>query len=116
MNAKNSQAGISANTAAAIMSPQETANFDTKLSSPTGKVITSFLLINISENNSSLHAAVNTKPSVAAIPGNVSGVITLRSAIKRVHPSSIADSSKSFGTLSKNDCIRNVANGTLKAV
>src|SRR5471030_3238088 len=85
MNAKNRQAGISANTAAAIMSPQETANFDTKLSSPTGKVITSFLLINISENNSSLHAAVNTKPSVAAIPGNVSGIITLRSAIKRLH-------------------------------
>ena len=73
------------------------------------------LEISISANSSSLHAAVKTKPSVAAMPGNVSGRMIWRKARKRVAPSIIAASSRSFGMPSKKLCIRKVANGTLKA-
>ncbi len=116
MKAKNRQAGISASTAAAIIWPQSTENLETKVRSPTAKVIFSSLLISIRANSSSDQAAVKTKPSVAAMPGRVKGRITRRSAPSRVQPSIIADSSSSFGMASRKDCIRKVANGTLKAV
>ena len=74
------------------------------------------LEISISANSSSLQAAVKTKPSVAAMPGSVSGRMIWRKAPKRVAPSIIAASSRSFGMPSKKDCIRKVAKGTLKAV
>ncbi len=49
------------------------------------------------------------------MPGSVSGRMIWRKAPKRVAPSIIAASSRSFGMPSKKDCIRKVANGTLKA-
>ena len=50
------------------------------------------------------------------MPGRVSGTITRRRAPNRVQPSIIAASSSWTGMPSKKDCIRKVANGTLKAV
>ena len=116
MKMKKRQEGISARMPAAIICPQSTENFETKVRSPTGKVIVSFREISMSAKRSSDQAAVKTKPSVAPRPGRVSGKITLRKAWNLVQPSIIAASSRSFGMPSKKDCIRKVAKGTLKAV
>ena len=83
--------------------------------SPTGKVAASLLLISISAKSSSDQAAVKTKPSVAAMPGSVSGRMIWRKATNWVAPSIIAASSRSLGMPSKKDCIRKVAKGTLNA-
>ena len=107
---------MSASTPAAIICPKSTENFDTKVSRPTGKVAAALLLISIRANSNSLHAAVNTKPSVAAMPGSVSGSMIWRKATNWVAPSIIAASSRSRGIPSKKDCIRKVAKGTLNAV
>src|SRR5262249_25223615 len=69
---KKMQTGIRASTPAAIICPKSTANFETKLSRPTGNVMTLSLVLSINAKSSSLHAAVKTKPSVAAMPGMVS--------------------------------------------
>src|SRR5262249_20395667 len=116
MNRKKRQAGISASTPAAIICPKSTENFETKVSSPTGKVDESLLEMSISANKSSLQAAVKTKPSVAAMPGGVSGSTIGRNAMNWVAPSILAASSSSYGMPSKKDCIKKVANGMLKAV
>ncbi|MNT63050.1 hypothetical protein D3C72_2008260 [compost metagenome] len=50
------------------------------------------------------------------MPGSVSGRMIWRKATNWVAPSIIAASSRSLGMPSKKDCIRKVANGTLKAV
>ncbi|MNY56476.1 hypothetical protein D3C86_1925580 [compost metagenome] len=107
---------MSASTPAAIICPKSTENFETKVNSPTGNVALWLPEISISANSNSLHAAVKTKPSVAAMPGNVSGRMIWRNAVKRLAPSIIAASSRSFGIPSKKDCMRKVAKGTLKAV
>src|ERR1700730_17192572 len=104
MKRKKPQTGTNANTPAAIICPKSTENFETNAKRPTGKVLTSADELSIKAKSNSLQAAVNTNPTVAARPGKVSGRMIVQSAVKRLAPSIIADSSSSLGMASKNDC------------
>ena len=104
-------------TAAAIICPQSTENFEMKVSRPTGNVIRSSVEISMSANSSSRPGGGEHEAERGArCPGRVSGTMTRRSAWKRVQPSIIAASSSSTGMPSRKDCMRKVAKGTLKAV
>ena len=111
---KNRHTGINARTEAAIIWPQSTANFPTKCSSPTENVFWSSLLMSMrakkfaprrceNEGDGCAHSRQGQRQNDAPAP----------------EPGATIDhrrSSRSRGTPSKKDCMRNVAKAILKAV
>ena len=117
MKAKKMQAGISASTPAAIIWPQSTENLETKVKQADRE---GHLLLAVDQHQREQQLRPGGGEHEArGGPHARQGQRKDRSGAapaKRVQPSIIADSSSSLGMPSKNDCIRKVANGTLKAV
>ena len=69
---------------------------------PTGSVYMSFDVLNVNASKNSFHAARNENRAVTAIAGSESGKMILAKISNLLHPSSMAASSNSLGTVSKN--------------
>jgi len=94
--------GTIISTAIAMMFPHTTEPaIPTKKLMPTESGYFSWSFIIVSANMNSCHAIVNANSATAAMPGAATGRKTRRIAPTRLHPSIIAESSSSRGTVSK---------------
>src|SRR3954452_1937113 len=106
--------GTMADVPSAEMKPHSDPVEVTKVEIFTGSV--RIVLVRKSDNRNSVHEKMKQSTAVAAAPPVTSGRITLRKIWNRVAPSSIAASSTSTGTSSKNDFISSTATGRLLSV
>src|SRR4051794_6234472 len=106
--------GTIADVPSAEMKPHSDPVEVTKVEIFTGKV--RIVLVRKSDSRNSVHEKMKQSTAVAATPPVTSGSTTLRKIWKRVAPSSIAASSISTGTSSKNDFISSTATGRLISV
>jgi hypothetical protein len=84
----------------------------TKRARVTGRVARSGLLRSTRAKKNSFQAEMNANSAVATMPGASNGATTLRSACRRVAPSTAAASSRSRGTLRTKPCSIQSANGS----
>src|SRR5690242_2613440 len=106
--------GTIADVPSAEMKPHSDPVEVTKVEIFTGSV--RIVLVRNSESRNSVHEKMKQSTAVAATPPVTSGRITLRKIWNLVAPSSIAASSTSTGTSSKNDFIKRTATGRLISV
>src|SRR5882724_750353 len=103
--------GSTADVPSAEMNPHSEPVEVTKVEIFTGKV--RIELVRKSESRNSVHEKMKQSTAVAAAPPVTSGKTTLWKIWNRVAPSSIAASSISIGTSSKNDFSSSTATGRL---
>src|SRR5690242_16522556 len=106
--------GTMADVPSAEMKPHSDPVEVTKVEIFTGKV--RIWLVKNSESRNSVQEKMKQSTAVAATPPVTSGSTTFQKIWNRVAPSSIAASSTSCGTSSKNDFISSTATGRLISV
>src|SRR5579859_5961265 len=106
--------GIDVMTAPAIIWPQKKTSCPSIVWMPTMAVRESTLLMKTRAYKNSFHDSVNEKSATTATAGSEMGIVTRRSAPRRVQPSIRAASSSSAGMLLKYPTSSHVQNGTVK--
>lgn len=114
--ANNTRVGMTERTVAADIAPQSISNLEINEFIATGIVFEPSSSINMTAKNSSFQHWTKAKIKVAVIPGSITGMMTLKSALNLEHPSIMAASSNVAGIRSKNPFMIMVQNGIIMTV